>query len=66
MSHYVFRAPIEGMVEVHVDGESLDDAVKNYMNGVGNAEDYPDYAISAGDVVGIDCVEHCCAPLIRH
>jgi len=53
---YIFRAPIDStdsLVEVHVDGESLDDAVENYMNGEGVAKEYLDYAIDANEVVGI-------------
>lgn len=56
MPRYIFRAPIDStdsLVEVHADGESLDDAVENYMNGEGVAKEFLDYAIDADEVVGI-------------
>ena len=56
MPRYIFRAPIDStdsLVEVHVDGESLDGAVKNYMNDEGVAKEYLDYTIDTNEVVGI-------------
>jgi len=53
---YIFRAPIDSadsLVEVHADGESLDDAVENYMNDEGVAKEYLDYTIDTNEVVGI-------------
>lgn len=57
MPRYIFRVPIDGILEIHADGESLDDAVENYMNGEGNAEEFPDYTMDNNDVVGIDCID---------
>lgn len=56
MPRYIFRAPIDStdsLVEVHVDGDSLDDAVENYMNDEGVAREYLDYTIDTNEVVGI-------------
>ena len=56
MPRYIFRAPIDSadsLVEVHVDGESLEDAVENYMNDEGVAKEYLDYTIDTNEVVGI-------------
>lgn len=38
MPRYVFRMPITGTVEVTANGETLNDAVKNYMAGTGNTD----------------------------
>ena len=35
MTRYMFRLPIDGTVEVTADGETLEEAVENYMSGVG-------------------------------
>lgn len=56
MPRYIFRAPIDStdsLAEIHADGESLDDAVENYMNGEGIAKEFLDYVIDANEVVGI-------------
>lgn len=38
MTRYTFRMPISGTIEVTANGDSLDDAVENYMAGAAEAE----------------------------
>ena len=38
MTRYTFRMPINGTIEVEANGNSLDDAVENYMSGADDAE----------------------------
>ena len=38
MPRYVFRMPITGTVEVTANGETLNNAVENYMAGTGNTD----------------------------
>lgn len=39
MTRYTFRMPIKGTIEVTADGDTLGDAVENYMNGTTQAHD---------------------------
>ena len=43
MTRYTFRMPIDGTIEVTANGNTLDDAVENYMSGADNAETDLDY-----------------------
>ena len=43
MTRYTFRMPIDGTIEVTANGDTLDDAVENYMSGADNAETDLDY-----------------------
>ena len=43
MTRYTFRMPISGTIEVTANGNTLDDAVENYMSGADNAETDLDY-----------------------
>ena len=43
MTRYTFRMPINGTIEVTANGNTLDDAVENYMSGADNAETDLDY-----------------------
>lgn len=37
MTRYTFRMPINGTIEVTANGDTLDDAVENYMSGAAEA-----------------------------
>ena len=43
MTRYTFRMPINGTIEGTANGNTLDDAVENYMSGADNAETDLDY-----------------------
>ena len=32
MPRYIFRVPINGILEVHADGETLEETVENYLD----------------------------------
>lgn len=38
MPRYTFRMPIEGTIEVTANGETLNEAVEDYMMGTGNTD----------------------------
>lgn len=38
MPRYTFRMPIEGTIEVTANGETLNEAVEDYMAGTGNTD----------------------------